>query len=100
MAVYQRHATRAQKHVVDTIPAHARAVIGGPFTKVKVLAVGDATYDLIFVFSDGTRLVLSNTELTIGDVFSWDILELLITNTAQALTTGPTLLCDQQYLEK
>ena len=99
MATYIRHATRAQKHIVETIPAHDKAVIGGPFTKVKVLAVGDATYDLIFVFTDGTRLTLSNTELAAGDVFAWDISTLRITNTAQPLTTGPTLLCDQQYLE-
>ena len=95
MATYIRYATRARKHTIKLDDAHARALVDTDLTAVTILSKGTGTFTLTFIFPDETELELSNTEVSDGDKFSWDIKELRLTNTAQATETL-TLIVEQQ----
>jgi len=88
MAVYIRHAHKAEKHVLDLGVARDRVLIASDIVAVTILDKGTGSFTLHFIFYDGTRLELNQDEVSDGDVFQWDIQELRITNTAQ---TGLTL---------
>ena len=88
MAVYVRHAHKAEKHVLGLDMARDRKGVAFDVVAVTVLDKGTGTFTLTFQFYDGTELSLDNTELVDGDVFEWDIERLLLTNAAQA---GETL---------
>ena len=95
MATYIRHATRARKHTIKLDDAHVRALVDTDLTAVTILSKGTGTFTLTFIFPDETELELSNTEVSDGDRFSWDIKELRLTNTAQATETL-SLIVEQQ----
>jgi len=84
MAVYIRHAHKAEKHVLDLGVARNRVLIAGDIVAVTILDKGTGLFTLHFIFYDGTRLELNQDEVANGNVFQWDIQELRITNTAQA----------------
>jgi len=86
--VYIRHATKAQKHVIDLGTAREKTLVAYECVAVTILDKGTGSFTLHFIFYDGTELTLNQDELANGDLFQWDIQELRITNTAQ---TGLTL---------
>lgn len=95
MATYIRHATRARKHAVKLDDARTRDLVDADLTAVTVLDKSTGVFTLTFIFPDGTELELSETEVSNGDKFSWDVKELRLTNTAQATVTIK-LLTEQQ----
>jgi len=98
LTTYIRHATRAEKHILKLDTARDRSPVAEDVVAVTVLDKSTGTFTLTFVFRDETELTLDDTEVVDGDVFSWDIKRLLLTNTAQ---TGLTLklLVDHQLLK-
>jgi len=95
MATYIRYATRAEKHVLKLDDARDRSAIAEDIVAVTVLDKSTGTFTLTFIFPDETELKLDNTEIVDGDIFSWNIKRLLLTNAAQAGVTIK-LLVDQQ----
>ena len=95
MATYIRYATRARKHAVKLDDARTRDLIDADLTAVTVLSKSTGVFTLTFIFPDGTELELSETEVSDGDRFSWDVKALRLTNTAQAAVTIK-LLTEQQ----
>jgi len=86
--VYIRHATKAEKLVIDLGTARDKTLVAHDCVAVTILDKGVGSFTLHFIFYDGTSLELNQDELANGDLFQWDIQELRITNTAQ---TGLTL---------
>jgi len=87
-AVYIRHATKAEKHVIDLGVARDRKLVANKLVAVTILDKGTGTFTLHFGFYDDTWIDLDQDEVANGDVIEWDIQELRLTNSAQ---TGVTL---------
>ena len=83
MAVYVRHAHKAEKHVLGLDTARDRKGVAFDVVAVTILDKGAGTFTLTFQFFDGTELTLDSTEVANGDRFSWDVEKLMLTNTAQ-----------------
>lgn len=88
MAVYVRHAHKAEKLELKLDTARKAIEVATKIVAVTVLDKGAGSFTLTFHFYDGTELSLDNTEVANGDLFEWDIDSLKLTNTAQA---GETL---------
>ena len=99
MAVYVRHAHKAEKLVLDLETARDKGEVASEIVAVTVLDKGAGTFTLTFHFYDGTELELDNTEVANGDLFRWDVDSLMLTNTAQVDETLK-LLVDFQIEEK
>lgn len=95
MATYIRYATRARKHAVKLDDARDKDLVDADLTAVTVLDKSTGVFTLTFIFPDGTEIELSETEVSNGDRFSWDVLALKLTNTAQVGVTIK-LLTEQQ----
>jgi len=87
MTVYVRYAHKAEKHVLDLGVARDRTLISKDIVSVVILDPGVGNFTLHFIFYDGTELTLDQDEVVEGDVYSWDVQELRLTNTAQAGVT-------------
>lgn len=85
MAVYVRHAHKAEKLTLDLATARTKGEIASEVVAVTVLDKGGGTWTLTFHFYDGTELELTNAEASNGDRFAWDVDSLFLTNAAQAL---------------
>jgi len=95
--VYVRHATKAEKLVIDLGIAREKTLVAYECVAVTILDKGTGSFTLLFIFYDGTSLELDQDELANGDVFQWDIQELRLTNSAQANLTLK-LLIDFQFV--
>jgi len=89
---YIRYATKAEKHTIDLGTARDRVLRATDIVAVTILDKGTGSFTLHFIFYDGTELELNQDELHTGDVLSWDIQELRITNTAQSGATLKLLI--------
>jgi len=92
MATYVRYAHKAEKHVLNLGTARDRVLVANNIVAVTILDKGTGTFTLHFIFYDGTELELNQDELYTGDVMSWDIQELRITNSAQSGVTLKLLI--------
>jgi len=92
LPVILEHAGKAEKLELRLDEARDRIEIGTDLCGVYVLAKGTGNFTLTFVFYDGTKIELSQAEVTNGDEFAWKTTHLLLTNTAQAGLTLKLLL--------
>jgi len=83
MSTYIRQATRARYLALKLDDARTRAVEDHDITAVQLIDKSTGNFSLIFVFNDGTEMELTQTELTNGQRFAYDIHELRLTNTVQ-----------------
>jgi len=83
ITVYIRHATKAEKNVIDLGTVRDRVLVAKDCVAVTILDKGTGSFTLHFIFYDGTEFKLTQDEVLNGDVFEWDIQALRITNTAQ-----------------
>jgi len=81
--VYIRHATKAEKRVIDLGTPRKKTLVAPDCVAVTILDKGTGNFTLHFIFYDGTELSLDQDEVLNGDLFQWDIQELRITNAAQ-----------------
>jgi len=82
--VILKRAGKAEKLALRLDEARDRIEIGTDLCGVYVLDKGAGEFTLTFVFYDGTKIELSQAEVTNGDEFAWKTTHLLLTNTAQA----------------
>jgi len=84
MATYIRYAHKARKLEIDLGVERDNVHLEGPITAVRILDKGTGSFTLHFRFYDGTRLELTQAEVSNGDEYRWDIQDLRLTNSAQA----------------
>ena len=92
--VYIRHATRALKVVTKLDDVHDRSLIWADCVGLTVLDKETGDFTLTIVYPDGTELELDQDEILNGDVYLWDMAEILISNAAQA-GLSVTVIVDQ-----